>query len=371
MTEDKTIYTGGKEKYPIKYLEHSYLDYLDRTTLIFGASDSGKSTIVEEIMHMIKQFIPNYLVIVPKTSDKCYRKKLPDRCIKENLTKRKLIQIWNRQFNLTQCCNMANDSVVLEKLFKRINDRKAEMEINFINVKTAKYVKLVEQSKIHPADKSGYINKFEEKRKTNLVRTYRNSIRQNLEKLSKMKDLSREERTALEYLDTNPRLMLIIDDCTEQFLKWQKYFPAGKEDNIFEKLFYKGRHNFVTTVFALHEDKPISTEIRKNAKIIKFTTSQALIAALGRVGNAFSKQEKKIAEAAAPFIFDDTPTLKTHKKMCYIRNDSHPWRYTIAKRYPDEKMGCDALYDLTEKMPKKESHLENNPFVKDLLKSRR
>jgi ABC-type glutathione transport system ATPase component len=112
---DTTLYTDDNE--PIPYLQVDVKNYLDKTTLIFGGSGSGKTTMIEEIMYDARNHIPIYLVIAPITSSEPYKRKLPHSCIKEDLTKKKIIQIWERQTKITEVYKVANDLNILAQLF--------------------------------------------------------------------------------------------------------------------------------------------------------------------------------------------------------------------------------------------------------------
>ena len=68
--------------------------HLHKTTLVFGSSGSGKTTIMEEILYLLKNHIPNYLVICSITTSQPYLKKLPAMCVKEDFTKELLQAIW-------------------------------------------------------------------------------------------------------------------------------------------------------------------------------------------------------------------------------------------------------------------------------------
>ena len=174
-------------------------------------------------------------------------------------------------------------------------------------------------------------------------------------------------KTALEYLDINPRLMLIIDDCSEKFETWMKYFKKT-EENVFESILYRGRHNKITLVLAAHDDKIIDTKLRKNARVVIYTTGQSVITSFNKPGNGFSLQERKEAEKKSAKIFgEDSTEIKSHQKFCYIRDDVHPFRYTIANLYPDFDLGCLPLRELIGKMPKKDDDIASNPFVKNLI----
>jgi Cdc6-like AAA superfamily ATPase len=117
----KTIYTN--DGIPIRWFNKDVDDYLDKTTLIYGGTGSGKTTIIEEILYKVRYMIPAFLVIVPSTSSHYYTAKLPERCVKEDLTKRKLEQIWQRQSSLTQIYKIANNIKNLARVFEKVADR--------------------------------------------------------------------------------------------------------------------------------------------------------------------------------------------------------------------------------------------------------
>jgi hypothetical protein len=145
------------------------------------------------------------------------------------------------------------------------------------------------------------------------------------------------------------------------------YFKK-EEVNPFESIFYKGRWNFITLVFASHDDKLVVPELRKNARVTIYTNSQALVASINKAQSGYTTHEKKEAMKMARKVFEgDDRHIKSHQKLCYIREDLHPFKYTIADQYPEFGLGCDALLELVSKMPTTDDNLANNPFLKDLI----
>lgn len=363
--EKKIIRTSKGD--PIQWLSKETNNHLDKTTLIFGGSGSGKTTIIEEILYLIKDHISNFLVIAPQTSDSAYRRKLPSRCIKEDLTKNKLKQIWDRQYNVTQIYNTANDVNILESLFKKSPDRQSHVMIEAIKKKAAEVINKIENNdNLDFGKKRSQKISVEELQIKRIKATYKAAIRKNKSSLEKMQ-LQPHEKIALEYLDIDPRFCLIIDDCSEKFQTWMKYFKKG-EVNPFDSIFYKGRHNYITLIFASHDDKIVPTELRKNARVTIYTNSQALVASINKTGNGFTSKDKKDAMDYASRVFgEERDGIKTHQKLCYIREEAPPFRYTIANLYPDFKLGGLALWNIVSKMPKKEDNLSSNPFAKDMF----
>lgn len=363
--DSKTIYTDDGDSIP--WLHKTYENYLDKTTLVFGGTGSGKTTIIEEILYYCRPFIPNYMVVAPRTSDKAYRKKLPAKCIKEDLTKARLQKIWSRQVNLTKVFNIANEITNLESLFLRAPDRQSAIMVRaMIEAAKNKIDMINRNTTLDFAQQKAQITTVEESRNKKIKMQYKQTIRQYKSMLEKQ-ELTDVERITLVNLDLNPRLMLIIDDCSEKFKGWMKMFKSN-ETNPFECFFYKGRHNFITLVLALHDDKLLDTELRKNARVAIFTNSQSLVASINKQQSGYTNKEKKDAMKMAGRIFGNEESgIKTHQKFCYVREDVHPFKYTIANLYPEFELGGDPLRELISKMPKKDDDLESNPFLKDIV----
>jgi molybdopterin-guanine dinucleotide biosynthesis protein len=365
--DSKTLYTVEGDAIP--WMNKDYNNHLDKTTLIFGGTGSGKTTIIEEILYLLKDHVPNFLVLAPDTSNSAYCKKLPMRCIKDDLTKAKLIQLWERQRNATRLYNTANDITILERVFKKIADKQSIVLLECINRRTDQIINYIENNREYNIpQKKSQRSSVEELRNKKIKTIYKDAIRQNLD-LLKQKQLDLHERIAVEFLDFNPRLCLIIDDCSEKFQVWMKMFKKS-EVNPFEAIFYKNRWNYLTLIFAAHDDKLVNTELRKNARITIYTNSQALVTSINRQGNGFTPKERKEAMRFANRLFGDEENkgIKTHQKLCYVREDAHPFKYTIATPYPDFTIGCEPTRKLIAKMPKKDDNIVNNPLIKDIVK---
>lgn len=368
--DSKVIYT--EDGTAVDWFERTPDTFVSRTTLIFGGTHSGKTTIMEEILHECRHEIPNYLVICPNTSSHAYRKKLPDACIKSDLSKETLIKIWNRQHNLTQCCEWANDISTLKSLFNRCKNMQTyAQQVNAIKSKASYIIDLIKKStKLNFSQQKAQITIVEMACNKRVIGLYKNAIRKN-KKILLAQRISAREKTALLYLDTNPRLVLIMDDCSEKFTKWLKYFSKN-EENIFEAIFFRGRHNNITFIFAAHDDKIFPTELRKNATNTIFTTSNALMASIGKAGSGYTSQEKKDAQKLSNIIFHSQPDgAPTYQKICYVREDSRPFKYFAAEPLPDYKLGFDSLWNLSKKIPQKnEDQFNKNPYLQHIVKDK-
>jgi energy-coupling factor transporter ATP-binding protein EcfA2 len=365
--EDKTIYTADNT--PIPYLEKTSEHYIDKTTFIFGGTGSGKTTIIEEILRLLSDLVPNYIVVAPKTSDKAYREKLPSRCIRDDLTKKTLQTIWKRQLYMTEIYNMANDINILHSCFMKTGDLEGEIMIKAIKQKCNEYINIIENNvKLDFSQKKSQKGEVEKKKTERIREIYKNVIRKNKSFLLQY-NLDAVERIAIEYMDFNPRLMLVIDDCSEKFNNWMKMFKKNNEENIFESILYKGRHNYITLIIASHDDKLIAPELRKNARLTIYCSSVSLIASMAKSQSGYTSIEKKDAMKMAPRIFiGPNPKIKCHNKFVYERESPYPFKYTVADIYPDFDLGCEPLKQLIKKLPNTETKVDENPYIRDLNK---
>ena len=363
--DEKTLYTDDGVSIP--WFTSDTDAYLNKTTLIFGGSGSGKTTIIEEILVHLQKACPNFLVIAPKTSRKAYSKKFPKRCIKEDLTKQKIEAIWQRQYYVTQMYNIANDMTVMESIFEKKPDRETKLLIAAIKKRTETFIDGVRRSSENWATKKGQITRIEELQEKRIRALYKKYIIKNQESLKRI-TLNKKQMVAVEYVDFNPNFTLVIDDSSEKISKWLKYWKKGNEESPIEKIFFKGRWQNITLVLGAHDDKFVPPELRKNGRNTIFCERSALIAGLNKQSSGYTKDQKKTAEKMALSIFDDESSkFRTHKKFVYVREDAKPFKYFIANLYPEIKMGCDALYDLAKSMPKQEDDFDSNPFLQQYI----
>lgn len=363
---DRTIYTTDGE--PIAWLPKDANNFVDKTTMIYGGSNSGKSVYIDEILSLVKTYIPNFIVIAPLTSQKRYMERLPQDCVKPDLSKKKLQKIWNRQENVTEIYNIVNSLVVLEMLFKRVANSNVINRIKQLKSMATRVKNDIRNSTRfdHPAKKS-YIERIDSDFNKYLRDTYKQSIEKNKVVLYRM-DLKTEERVALDNWDINPRLMIVLDDCTEKFKTWMKYFST--EDNVFEKLFYRGRHNFISLVFACHADKILATELRASTRLMIFANSQSLMTYIEKKTNGFSKEQNNYAKKILQRIFDDEHKpieMRQHKKLCFNRDES-AFYYTIADVGENGNIASTPLLRLAREMPHSQRDLSQNPLIQRCIR---
>lgn len=362
MYEDRSLSLNDGSK--LKWLPKSYKDFLNKMTILYGLTASGKSTIIEEIMYLCKEFVPNICVIAPtnETND-TYTNKVPVFLIRKQMDVKWLDKILMRQKDVSTLYKNANKIRILKSLFDRVSDDTAIATETSAIRKCHNYIMNLENSDMAFKDKKKQKNQMLKERDGMLKKIYKTSIRFNKVRLEKMNDLSKEEKACVKYLDFNPNMMLILDDCASKFKK------ICKQSSTMKEIFYEGRHYHITTIISTQDDKEIEPELRKNSRVSIFTSAQSATCNFEKASNGYPKNQKQRAKYATDAVFEqDENDIPHFQKLVYIQGEADPFRYTIADVYDDFRMGDRALWQLHEAIQQKRaSSASNNPVFDKYL----
>jgi hypothetical protein len=346
MSDTKDLLLDGGLN--IKWFKKYVGNFLNRTTVIYGMTDSGKSTIIDEIMYICKDYITVPFVICQSSitvSSSPYYKKIPDHCIKSDVSKEWLEDFMIVQKGRAALFDTADNLDTLKSVFEKINNSSNNEKKNMIISNAEKYISNINNSNLDFAQKKMQITTIDKIKNDHLKTLYKSCIRNNKIKLEGMSKLSPDEICCINYVDFIPNIMIIFDDCASKFKKWVK------DSTIIKEMFYNGRHYYITLIISAQDDKEIESELRKNAKVSIFTSQQAASSNFTRSANNYPKSVKKYAESCITKIFAPIAIGKNHKKLVYFRNnDSDPFMYTIADLYPPFKVGCKGIWELDQKI---------------------
>jgi len=323
--------------------------FLDKSVFIIGKTGSGKTQILLEMMYLCKDMVPNVLVICPDSTTKFYKGIVPDSCIinADNVTKEKFVQIWERQKEVTEIYNAVNDIDNLVRISKKFLDK--SLEGNIMSLDFLERVKIDEIKKdttYREDDKQNMYNEIREITKRTKRDAYKKSIYKH--KSSIYPTLEDGDRIIVDHLFINPRMLIVMDDCSEYIKGWNAFFKKDPH-NIFESIAFRGRHYYITFLQVAHDDTLIDPKKRKNAQITIYTSGAHLLAAVDRGG--YDKSTKKLAAKVAGKVFDDENREKqSHKKVVFLSDQSNPFQYTVANVYGKFTVSNSALDWLDKKI---------------------
>jgi hypothetical protein len=364
MDENKDLLLDDNSK--LKWFKKDYKRFLGKTTIIYGSTRSGKSTIIDEIMFLCKEYITSIFVICNSTvtiSASTYYQKVPNNCIKNDVSIEWLEKFLEIQKGRTALYDTANGMKTLKSVFDKLplsSDKDLERRINEFTNKSK--ISIENNTKIDSNQKKLNIQELDKEKENHLRKLYKSAIRKNRCIIEKDHVLTDDESICIKFLDFNPNMMLIIDDCAANIKKWIK------SSTVIKELMYNGSHYHFTQVITAQDDKEIDSEIRKNALISIFTTDIASNANFTRTSNNYSKHMKAQAALCTKRVFKQIGNESKFKKLVYIQHDENPFLFTIADIYDSFRMGQDSLWKIDEKISSRNPNVANHKFVKKYAK---
>ena len=213
------------------------INFVNKTTLIFGDSDDGKTTMLKDICNCIRDEIDQVFVFSgSETENPTYSKGFaPIASIRMSVKIEAIKTILERQVGLVAKYNKAQNIEVLRSLFKRVATEEELRSLDSIRVD--------QDAAADPTAED--VDEFEKKeeRVAEFKRVaYKTFINRNYARLIESRDrLTPEQMFSLEYLHFNPNLLLIFDDVTEELV------GVSKQTEI-KQMFYKGRWMKITVI---------------------------------------------------------------------------------------------------------------------------
>lgn len=334
----------------LHFIDKNPDNFLNRSTILYGPSNTGKSTIGFWIMELLKPYIPNIIVICPTDgANESYSGIVPGRCIFSSCDVEQLRNLYQRQEEATQTYNKANRMEILESLFNKANDSSAKTLVDKLDRITMFRLRKVESSsEMNYATKKEQTKAITDKVKKTKRSIYKDTIEKHKTTLLTL-NLSTDEKFSIKFLRFNPNMLVVLDDCQAEIATW------GKDDTV-KKLFFQGRHVNVTSMYMLQTDSSkdgLPPGIRMNTFNNFFTDGNTATRFFNNKDNGFSAQDKRDAQKIISELFKPNPDGSPNfKKLVYSRLDPmHKFRYVIADQPENFKFGSEALWELSKKVP--------------------
>lgn len=307
-------------------LEISHEKFIDKTSIIYGESGTGKSVIIVDILHALRPFVEQIVVISPTDrQNHTYDKGIvPLLFIHYTITTKLLEDLWKRQEALAAVFTRSNNKKTLESLFGKIpaNARsEADDVIEGIKRKLRDSESEINKSTTDDSVAKSKIGEMKEECDKLIVKIYKHSITKNGAQLARLK-LSDDEQYSLKYHGMNPRLVVIFDDATDLIKKY-------KTHPVMQKIFYQGRHSMITALIACHTDKALDSELKKNAAVSIFTEFSCASSYFTRTAMSFDRETQTKAIAAAKIAFSPTTP---HQKLAWVRHEKKYYKFCAERR---------------------------------------
>ena len=115
-----SIFTEAGEEVPLFSKDLDY--FLGRSIMLFGSSNSGKSTIIKDLLYTLNPYIPNILVCCPTNKlNQSYTGIVPNQFIHDDVDEAVISKMLKRQTQVVKIYNSANDIEIVETIYAKID----------------------------------------------------------------------------------------------------------------------------------------------------------------------------------------------------------------------------------------------------------
>jgi energy-coupling factor transporter ATP-binding protein EcfA2 len=320
-SEDTSIKLDNGTIVPL-FASNDPKSYLNKSIIMFGATESGKSKLIDHALYILKDEIPLAYAFAPAdTANEELKCRIPTAFIYPKVSSEIIELIVKRQKMASEYYTIANNIDILRRVFERVATSTAKHMIKELELMADRAKEQVNIT-YEFAERDMCKKKIDIGKEKSIKEIMKMLIRTHRDRLFKTAT-DPEERLLIKYLDFNPRALLIFEDCGPHMSE------ISRDGAVLESFFY-GRHLNLTVFYTFHDDTLLPALLRKNAHLIMFTTPESAVTYISRGSNGISGPIKQKAIKIAERIFDP-PGAPNFKKLVYSRGAINPWSYTIAE----------------------------------------
>ena len=295
----------------IPYLNKYSSHFLGKNVLICGGSESGKTTLVNDIVKKLTNDVP----VVVRFSHDCSNDldEKVERLQGEynmRLTIENLSKLIEHQKKCMRIHSITNNIDLLNSICLKTNDEKFNTIVEMVNQDAERFSKLADTQYKDPGLRHAEKTKIKTMQQSTLKTLYRNCIDTHKESLLSQ-TLSSEELIAINYTNLNSNLVCIFDEC-EQFLR------EHQKDSVLMDIIFSGRVHNMTRIFTYQCDRHIYPVIRRAMDALIFTTFQDAMSHFNTASNAYDRQTRNLAERVIARIFKVENGIRTYRKLAFL-----------------------------------------------------
>ncbi len=334
--------------------EFKISDFLDRITVIYGKTNSGKSTIVKDILFRMKDWFPLVFIVSPtEPSNHSYSSTVNPLLIRTDFSS-----------TISDKKSLLDDLLELQEMKTKMYEKASNLDLLKRMYEMAPKTEMTERIKqasdkaevmIEGSRDEGTRERIRGSLNAMLVQLYKAHIVRNKRQYKGM-NLSEEEKYVLKYADLNPRVLLIMDDCAADLKQfWNK--------TVFRKIFYQGRHSNISALICCQDDTDLPAPLRKNVTISIFTRDTVFVGYFEKTANGYSKKTRQKVQEIA------TKAFTGHNKVIYIESDkTERFFYTYRAEPRSFVFGNPSLLKLCERAKADRSSIDKTNAFYDIFK---
>jgi hypothetical protein len=350
-----TLTTAQSE--PIKPFNDKPKNIVNTTIVIYGPPKTGKTFLGQHIMHTVKGLIPTVFVVsLTEPSNQKYKGIVsPGGFIMETINVVKLEEILERQTIAAGLYTKANDVEVLAKLYLRLPSKVLDQNVERINRRRKMHEHQIQNnSQLDEAEKASQKEKMTEDFNELLVSIFKQHIKKHHDEYVAMR-LTLAEKETLEYLEYNPNILLVFDDCGSNIKVLLK-------KPLFRQMFYQNRHLKITLLFLLQNENDLDANLRGTVFRNFFTSQKSANKYFENKTNGFDSDTRKRELRAASTVF----AYNKFAIMVYDREGAEGEEFTwyLAAAHGKFQIGSPAIWELGRLIEQNTQKNNTNSFSK-------
>lgn len=331
MDEDlyNQIFSKTEEKIETEsasYKEYKFdpEDFLDKSVIWYGTTGSGKSFHMKYCLSEIKHIIPK-VVLFSTTNhiSKDFENIIHEALIYDELTEHRFVQIIKAQIEVAELYRRINNAGVIYEVFLACASERQKNMYNTIDRNLQEACRKI----TGPENiKASEILKLKKQVNEKLIHFMKYVIIPERNKIDVGK-LSEAARECVKYIDLNPHLLIIFDDCQEEIkdLIGKKKSEASL---MFKNLFTRGRHYFMSHWYSMQDDSALPPPLRKNAKVSILTQGSLANSFISRASNGIDQDSKKLGLGLCKKLFQNDGD---HRKIIYFKERAGQEKFQFHK----------------------------------------
>jgi len=287
--------------------------FLNRLTVLYGESGTGKTSLILHVLKNLKQHIPVAVVANPTNKlNNNYSGIFPEQAIHDEISKDVLIKLFKRQIKSMHLYNLINDMSILDPIFTKCASPRDKEKIQIL-IQTLTNHKNKIRQKYTEFESEKHISNIQSLHNKKVTDIMRMVINDNSAKLLADPCFTDKQNLVIRNILFNPNILLLLDDCASTVKEWKDLTET-------RKLFFEGRHYHTTVLITMHNETLIPPPLRNNAHINIFTAETAVTTYFRKDACGISAAQKKNISKIAKSVFEDSGDKKkpNFKKLCYF-----------------------------------------------------
>lgn len=338
-------------------LKIDYDMFLRKSTVIYGSTGCGKTTMIKSIMFHLKDYIPQVICFCPTDHQNVsYSEEptplVPPSFIHYTITEEMLKNIWDRQCALAAKYIEVNKYQVLRRLYGMVKNEKIDRIIKNITRDFSSTVNEL-KSKLPLGALQTRVNAMKKSTEDKLKNLYKIQLRKQ-RKVVMSKSLTPEEQQTMKMLDFDPNILLIFDDVTTEI-------KSLRTSKILSDILFKGRHVFITIIISLHDDTTFPPGLRTNTNNTFFADKMTAFRYYEKLHKSFSKAEYSLIKE---YVAGIKAKEEGNAKLAFLSAKNKFFSYT-ADIHPQFTFGCEAIKKYDKCLRKGGKTNDGNKFYKD------